>query len=547
MTQSRINPFICCIYVLSLLCLSSNVSSRPLSNRINKRNDISGHLHMKLEHIQQTYYATTLQVGTPPQNITVLLDSGSSDFWLMDSKNPFCMENYCNSTEIPKYNNDLITQNLTIDCSYFNKYNPEISSTYQKLPNDNSRFYLQYTDGSFEDGIWSKETVQIDNYNITSLQLAVANYATTPVGGLLGISFPRRESVKGYDGALNEYYPNFPQVLKNENIIDIVLYSMYLNDLNQDGSLLFGAIDTSKFEGDMITYPMVNVYPNVVDKPATLALTIQGVAAQNTNDCTQNETFMTSKFPVLLDSGTTLMSAPKELADKMADFVNATYSEDDRIYILNCPSQEVLNDIEYIFDFGGLQVKIPLEKFILPSDDGSGPCAFGVLPETTTDRMVLGDIFLSFVYAVFDLDHYQISLANINKNANSESNEDSIINIPSNGAIPGAKVATVKPWSTHEPITVTTNIVSSCKAPSHSTIHKESSSKLTDQSTATATSVNIISKSTNIVTSTPTVPSSQKGNLKNSISMKYVTKTETALSTVLIGVCSNVAYTKILL
>ncbi|KAI8393238.1 Peptidase family A1 domain profile [Nakaseomyces glabratus] len=38
-------------------------------------------------------YLVQLAVGTPPQNITVQLDTGSSDLWFPSADNPFCKEN----------------------------------------------------------------------------------------------------------------------------------------------------------------------------------------------------------------------------------------------------------------------------------------------------------------------------------------------------------------------------------------------------------------------------------------------------------------------
>lgn len=34
---------------------------------------------------QQSFYSVDLEVGTPPQNVTVLVDTGSSDLWIMGS------------------------------------------------------------------------------------------------------------------------------------------------------------------------------------------------------------------------------------------------------------------------------------------------------------------------------------------------------------------------------------------------------------------------------------------------------------------------------
>lgn len=428
---------------------SLQISITKMKNSFNDYLSKRDHVKISLEHAQDLYYAATLEIGTPIQEITVVFDSGSSDLWVMSSKNPFCLPtdsspNYQNQT----YDGELIVP--SVDCSNISTYDANLSSTYKSL--EIGRFFINYTDETFADGSWGNEKMVIDGSDISTLQFAVADYATSPVGGVLGIGFPRRESVEGYDDAPDSFYPNFPQVLKNEGLIETVTYSMFLNDPSSDtGSILFGAIDLTKFDGPLYTFPMVNVYPDIVKVPATLTTTLQGMGAQSKQRCEQ-KTFTTTKFPVLLDSGTSLMSAPQDIVEEMAAFVNASYSDSDGIYILDCPAAD--DDTEYVFDFGDIQITVPLSSLILlPPEDGL--CGFGVQP--TSDTMVLGDIFLSSAYVVFDLDHHQISLAQA-KWEDTPSEQTSIVQIPENGNIPGATTATATPWSTYEAFSVTSNI-----------------------------------------------------------------------------------------
>lgn len=407
------------------------------------------HVEIGLEHSQDLYYAATLEIGTPIQEITVVFDSGSSDLWVMASENPFCVPsdsspNYQNQT----YDGEIVVP--SVDCSNISTYDANLSSTYKSL--EIGRFFINYSDETFADGSWANDKMVIDGTDISGLQFAVANYATAPVGGVLGIGFPRRESVKGYDNAPDSFYPNFPQVLKNEGLIEAVTYSMFLNEPNSDtGSILFGAMDPTKFDGVLYTFPMVNVYPDIVKVPATLTTTLQGLGAQSKKRCKQN-TFTTTKFPVLLDSGTSLMSAPQDIVEEMAAFVNASYSDSDGIYILECPDAD--DDTEYVFDFGDIQISVPLSSLILlPPENGF--CGLGIQP--TSNTMVLGDVFLSSAYVVFDLDHYQISLAQA-KWEDTPSEQNDIVQIPKNGNIPGATTATATPWSTYEAFSVTSNI-----------------------------------------------------------------------------------------
>lgn len=407
------------------------------------------HLQFNLDFVQDTYYSTTLEIGTPPQKVTVLFDTGSADTWLMDSGNVFCKATYekCISEDSCnlKYNNAEITSDQLIDCDGLDQFNDGESSSFSQV--GDSRFYIEYADKSFADGIWAKETFKFGDMEIENVQFGLADFATTAIGGVLGIGFERRESVKNYDNAPNKYYANFPQILKSEGIIDSVAYSLCLDDTS---SILFGAFDQNKVDGELVTFPMINMYPSVVDKPSTLSLTIQGISFKDEKSC-EFDSIMTTKYPTLIDSGSTFMFFPQTIADKLASYVNATWSDNDGIYLMECLSDNsVLNEKNFVFDFGDIQIEMPLSDLFLSPDDNSNTCGFAI--QRGENEITLGDVFLNRAYVIFDLDHYQITLGKLNKNSESSN----IINIPSDGVI--AKTAKAKAWSTYEPFTVSSDI-----------------------------------------------------------------------------------------
>lgn len=415
----------------------------PFRNALRKRSG-SG-LEIDLRYEQDLFYAATLDIGTPVQEITVLFDTGSSDMWVMSSVNPYCLPEKGTATYSNKsYNGGEISP--SIDCQLSGTYDANVSSSIQKL--DIGRFYTNYSDGSFADGYWCRERLVLNGRDISNLQFGVADVASTPAGGVLGIGFQSLESVRGYSDAPGDFYPNFPQVLKNEGLINTVAYSLHLN--SNSGSIVFGATDRTKFAGDMYTFPMVNQYPNIVDKPATLAITLQGLGIRSAKKCKQ-KTVTTTKTAALLDSGTSLMSAPQNILQDMASFVNAFYSEKDQIYMLKCPPSD--DDTEFHFDFGDLTIKVPLSNLILQPPQ-NGYCGFGVLPGD--ESFTLGQVFLSSAYVVYDLDHYQISLAQAR--ANSQISEGQVEQIPENGNIRDAIRASAMPWSSTEPFSVTSDI-----------------------------------------------------------------------------------------
>ncbi|QLQ80520.1 hypothetical protein HG537_0D05200 [Torulaspora globosa] len=438
-----------------------NIPIHKGGNRLRRRS----FAEIGLFHESDIYYSAVLEIGTPSQEISVVMDTGSADLWVASSSNPYCLNSaYLNRT----YNGERIEP--WIDCKSLGTFDANSSSSIEKL--DIGRFFINYTDGSFADGYWATERISLSGIEVSKLQFGVAEYATGPVGGVLGIGFARRESVLGYENAPGKLYPNFPQVLKQEGVIDVVAYSLCIN--GDAGSILFGAVDPSKYSGPLYTFPMVNEYPQYVDKPATLAMTLQAIGAKSDRNC-KTKTFSTTKMPVLLDSGTTYMSAPPEIADQMASFIGATFSEDDGAYIFPCPADD--DDTEFVFDFGDIKITVPLKNLLLlpPSN---GYCGLGVMPATYS--MTLGSAFLSSAYVVYDLDNYQISLGQASHGGGSS--QSGFVKIGKQGEIPGATKATAIPWVTDEPIAVNYDIFENSMSCNKSTSQTSSNPSTSDKS-----------------------------------------------------------------
>ncbi|CAR28173.1 hypothetical protein ZYGR_0N06640 [Zygosaccharomyces rouxii] len=489
----------------------------------------SGTLMLSLKHVSDEFYSTTLEIGSPAQKLDLVVDSGSADTWVMASTNPFCSSNAkSGASKNYTYNGKAITE--TIDCQGLTALDVNSSSQFRDL--NVGRFYINYTDGSFDDGYWATDEVSAAGAHISGLQFGVAQYASEEIPGILGLGFPRRESVRGYPGAPNKFYDNFPQMLKKDGIIDVVAYSMYLNDPNGSGggSVLFGGVDPSKYSGDLYTFPMANQYPNIVSKPATLAVTLQGFGAQKKSEGRQ-ETFDTNNYAVLLDSGTSLMGAPEEVVSKMAHFINknARFSEDDGIYVMDCPPKD--DDTEFVFDFGDLQIAVPVSTLILPPS-GESYCGLGVLPKDGT--WTLGDVFLSYAYLVFDLDNYKVSMAKAKFSGDGDQSPQ--IKIQTDGTIPGAKSASAKPWSSSEPSTVSGSIFTKS-----SNVSLPHSSNYTFCSDSTATGILKATKGTNSSQSISSTSSnfSIGSSSRNSIYTQTLTKSAHATTMVTSIACNT--------
>ncbi|CAL9730224.1 aspartic proteinase 3 [Monosporozyma unispora] len=348
---------------------------------------------------QKSFYSVELDIGTPAQNVTVLVDTGSSDLWVPGSDNPYCLGS--SHSEISRHNK--------IDCSEYGTFNSGESSTWSR--NQSSPwFYLHYGDTTFASGVWGQDHLHLEDLNVTGLSFAVAN-RTNSTMGVLGVGLPGLEATNSVSNPST--YDNFPMVLRRAGATSSSAYSLYLNSLQEThGSILFGAVDHSKYTGSLYTIPLVNIFQDYgYDAPIQFDVTLQGIGLSG--DGNNNSTLSTTKMPALLDSGTTLTYLPQSILDDLANKIGAHYSSRFGYYLVPCNSDATSSsafddDTSLVYDFGGFHINTPLNDYLVQATKDT--CILGLIPQDS-NGVILGDTFLTHAYVVYDLDNLEVSMA----------------------------------------------------------------------------------------------------------------------------------------
>lgn len=381
---------------------------------------------------EQNFYSIRLNVGTPGQEVTVLLDTGSSDLWLRGSNSSYC--NNSSPTTMSsqsKVENDKSFQTLpggitttgqsgnshatgTQDCNEYGTFNSRKSETFHS--NDTS-FSVSYGDYSYAEGTWGYDSINIGNVSLSNVSIGVANKTNSSVG-ILGIGLSNLENT--YTGAENvddrdtHKYLNFPMMLKTQGIIEKNVYSLFLNRRRApEGSILFGAVDGSKYSGQLYTVPMLDLYKQQgLQDPLQLQVTLQGVGLKDGN--TENTT-TTTPVPALLDSGTTLVYLPDEVLSTLADRLNANWDKSINYYVADCSN---VDNSELYFDFGGFNIASNMSSYVIARGNNNR-CVMGLHPGGP-DSAILGDLFMQHAYIVFDLENFEVSMAQANYSGGQE-------------------------------------------------------------------------------------------------------------------------------
>uniref|UniRef100_A0A060T939 ARAD1D15730p n=1 Tax=Blastobotrys adeninivorans TaxID=409370 RepID=A0A060T939_BLAAD len=408
---------------------------------------------LQLANTQGAEYFVNISVGSPAQELTLQIDTGSSDLWVMSSGNPECAQNEKQRKEALNGKGDFIL----CDKGTFN----ENATTTINVTDD--PFMIIYGDDSMSLGRWVTDRVQLGNITIDDMYIGLALVSNvTGMGGILGIGLAAGESSPSQ-------YSNFPSRLAQDGLISANAYSLWLDDLNsQKGSILFGGVDHAKYSGPLYTFPIVEMDDGDANStetnddsndgdddgseegptgPVFLAVTLSSVWVSPDNEF-GNSTALVGNVdaPVLLDSGTSLTYLPPNIANGLSELLGAELDDDSGTYVVPCGIEGYLQ-----FNFGELSINASFSNFFDPLfDDITGKptvnhnneqlCSIGIGIPGSDSTYILGDTFLRNAYVVYDLDKMEISLAQA-RHGVSESNVETI---DSNG-VPSA--TTVSPTS----------------------------------------------------------------------------------------------------
>ncbi|TVY83083.1 putative aspartic-type endopeptidase [Lachnellula suecica] len=339
-----------------------------------------------LRYMHSILYLIQLAVGTPPQQASAQLDTGSPNFVLHTVADSLCIKPAPNP------------------CSNYD--NANASSTYQY---DDSEFSIIYGGGDGATGDDATDVVSVGSASLTNFHLGL-QYNTTISENVIGVLFTEDERNGGDTG-----HTNLPQLLRDQGYIASRAFSLYTNDdRSAGGEVLFGGVDTEKYYGNLVTVDLVpnadTTPPRVTDFVIPL-VTVSGTDGAST-------TAFTGSLPAVvnLDSGTSLTQLDPTLVDMIWTYVGATaYNNAPNLAYVPCNIAEPSKTID--FTFPGITIKVPLSQYAVFPDSNNEFCQFGIEKGNPGGVSILGDTTLSSIYVVYDLDNKQLHLAPADINA----------------------------------------------------------------------------------------------------------------------------------
>lgn len=449
---------------------------------------------------EQYYYRIDVGLGTPPQPLQLLIDTGSSDMWVLDGTDPYCASN--------RLENGTYNATNQFDCSLTGVFDHQTSSTFNIV---HDGFRIKYGDHTFAEGSFGEDDFTFGDVTVHNLGFGIGTLANSTIG-ILGVGLKGNEATRVKNGSHVFTYDNLPIQLKKQGHINKVAYSLFTNSASAtSGNLLFGGVDKSKYTGGLWTVPLKNLRPDRSENSTEFTIEAQMITA--TDDGCHEETVSDHGVTALIDSGTTLTYLPEPIIDGIAKKFDAEFSPDLGGYIQPCSFATQDHYITYYFS--GVPIKVNLKETYYPAilnngkpltnDEGQEMCILGFTPVKNSRDAILGNSFLRSAYVVFDLEDLEISLAQADVSPKSEPEVEVI-----DGSVPGAKPASEYVSRSSSNGCGPTNIpqVKPTTATTTTATSSQRTSSLTETSTSTSEEDSEAMTSTEIVETTQTSASS---------------------------------------
>lgn len=358
------------------------ITPKYLSDEVNERSDparVPAHAFRALRSIPRgktitlknygnVQYIGKVSFGNPPQSLTIVFDTGSSDTWVPGTD--------------------------CTDCGTHTLFRYTDSTTFLDTQ---EKFTDAYGSGSVS-GTVVVDTITLGHYKVDSVKFGVIDTETEKLQGFLADGI----FGMGFEGLAQISRPTLFTALASQNPEINNMFAFYLTpDAYRAGSELhIGGFDLS------VVGPNASFHYTPVVKLPEFDAYMYWTVQMNHFSGRNSSTNLCSPFCyAIVDTGTSLISVPDGQYNAVLAVITAGLDCDD----INC--QDVRIDDFPTLHFG----MVPDNMFQLQPRDyilcyGWGQCSIQ-MQSTADEWWILGDVFLKTYYTLFDADNMRVGFA----------------------------------------------------------------------------------------------------------------------------------------
>jgi hypothetical protein len=328
-------------------------------------------------------YIAPIEVGSPPQEFSVVFDTGSSDLWVL-------------SSQVPDH----------FRAKSLRYYNHTASETFEE---DGSEFVIEYGTGA----VRSRGFLSVDRVGVSGLVAAkqvfaeVVEYRTSfdpetePVDGILGL---------GFEEAALSRSPPLLESLFAQGVIPQRVFSFLLStNASAQSLMVIGPPDEALFDTSRGLH-----YAPLVEGDTRWTVHVEEVSvdAKPIRMCSRSQT----PCRAWIDTGVSFLSIPYKYFATFVRFITDARPDcrfSQQRQLLAC-EQRVLDRLPtFGFVLSGREFMLPPADYL--SEDGVVAMQSLPLGDEYEDLFVLGEIFQRRFYTVFDMDARRVGFAEPNR------------------------------------------------------------------------------------------------------------------------------------
>lgn len=345
-------------------------SPHSLSSRFNAHSVAKRDGNVPLINYNADLWYGDIEVGTPPQNFTVVFDTGSSDL--------FIPSNECEIT-----------------CDGHTQYDPAASSS---AKDSGQPFLLMYGSGETSGEEYVDDVFvggyEAENQTVGAAWAYSAEFSkdvSFPPDGLSGLAF---RDISEFGGS-----PLF-QTLDESGKLPQSVIGFKLSTTPGDSEMVIGGTNTNLYHSDTLTYVPVT------DK-GYWQVEIDGISRLG------QEVIESQAAPAIIDTGTTFIITSYPIAQSYYANIPGAKAQTrgaETYWTIPCNTIDL-----YVptFTFGGRPFIVSAKAYNLGTDDLSSDCLAGIAASSEMSFTIVGDVFLQSVYSVFDYTNTRVGFADL--------------------------------------------------------------------------------------------------------------------------------------
>uniref|UniRef100_A0A8C9GNH0 Peptidase A1 domain-containing protein n=1 Tax=Piliocolobus tephrosceles TaxID=591936 RepID=A0A8C9GNH0_9PRIM len=313
-----------------------------------------------LQHLRDSQFVGKLELGTPPQELHPIFDTGSTNLWMVTTA---CKEDSCKKV---------------------NRYDPKKSSSFLQSKTGD-KLHIVFGSGTIT-GTIGTETFRLGKHVVKNQTFGLVEseskdslsseniFDYIDFEGIVGLGFAQMLST-----GKTTFFDNLLE--QNKNLLP--QFSFYISPENNKSTLVIGGISNAFYEGDIYMLPVTKEY--------YWEVSLDAIYIGDKKICCDTPSY------VIFDSGTSYNTVPSSQMSTLLQLIPQTSCSNNNY-------RDVLKDYPFIkYVFGDLTIELSPAEYMVLNDSLCIPGYMQIdVPSEHNNAYLLGTVtFMRHYFTVF--------------------------------------------------------------------------------------------------------------------------------------------------